>query len=202
MSLPSSLLRSEPNKKSALLATCFTLVSCLSFSLTLNVEVTCFSKILVDFQQTTQRYIPGDRTLQTSIFFFCLFFVLYCNNAVWKYTFFTINSWWKLLIILCHSMKSFDHIRSLNFIAILTKKKSVKGTGSFPNMMECILKYDFNMGYHKCNYILFFCKIVFTYYTNSSVYVFISPYDGDLVQYKIMSFLGGGVPESGIVKNY
>jgi hypothetical protein len=41
----------------------FMLVSCLAYSSTLKVELICFSEMLVDFQQTTQRYIPNDRIL-------------------------------------------------------------------------------------------------------------------------------------------
>jgi hypothetical protein len=36
----------------------FMLASCLAYSLTLKMEVTCFSETSVDFQRTTQRYIP------------------------------------------------------------------------------------------------------------------------------------------------
>jgi hypothetical protein len=39
------------------------LVSCLAYSSTLKMESICSSKMLVDVQQTTQRYIPEDRTL-------------------------------------------------------------------------------------------------------------------------------------------
>jgi hypothetical protein len=46
----------------ALLATCFTLVSCMTYSLTLKMQGTCSSETLVDFQQTTLCYIPEDRT--------------------------------------------------------------------------------------------------------------------------------------------
>jgi hypothetical protein len=42
----------------------FTLVSCLAYSSTLKMEVTCFSETSVDFQRTTRRYMPGDTTLQ------------------------------------------------------------------------------------------------------------------------------------------
>jgi hypothetical protein len=49
---------------SALLATCFMLVSCLAYSLTLKMA-TYSSKMMVDFQQVTQRYIPEDIPLQT-----------------------------------------------------------------------------------------------------------------------------------------
>jgi hypothetical protein len=45
------------------LATCFTLVSCLAYSSTLKMEVTCSSETSVDFQRTTQRYIPKDRNI-------------------------------------------------------------------------------------------------------------------------------------------
>jgi hypothetical protein len=47
-----------------LFATCFTLVSCLAYSLTLKKEVTCSSETSVDYQRTTWHYIPEDRTLQ------------------------------------------------------------------------------------------------------------------------------------------
>jgi hypothetical protein len=66
-----------------LLATCFLLISCLAYSstlgsacyllhagfllaysLTLKMEVTCFSEMLVDFQQTASHYIPEERTLK------------------------------------------------------------------------------------------------------------------------------------------
>jgi hypothetical protein len=43
---------------------CFTLVSCLAYILTLNMEVICSSKKSFDFQRTTRRYIPGDITTQ------------------------------------------------------------------------------------------------------------------------------------------
>jgi hypothetical protein len=42
----------------------FTLVSCLAYSWTLKTEATCSSETLVDFQRTTRRCIPEDRTLQ------------------------------------------------------------------------------------------------------------------------------------------
>jgi hypothetical protein len=41
----------------------FLLVSCSSYSSTLNMEVTCSSVTLVDFQWTTWHYIPEDRNL-------------------------------------------------------------------------------------------------------------------------------------------
>jgi hypothetical protein len=47
----------------ALLATCFTLVSCLAYSSTLMMEATCFPETSTDFQRITLRYIPEDRTL-------------------------------------------------------------------------------------------------------------------------------------------
>jgi hypothetical protein len=111
MSPPSSMLKSKPNKKSAVLVTCFTLVSCLAFSLILNTEVICFFKILVDFQQTTKRYISEDRTLRTLIFLFLppFCFVLW-ERCMKIYSPLTLNSY-----------EASDHIRSLNVITILTK---------------------------------------------------------------------------------
>jgi hypothetical protein len=47
----------------ALLATWFTLFSCLAYSSTLNMEAICFSETSADFQQATWRYIPEDGTL-------------------------------------------------------------------------------------------------------------------------------------------
>jgi hypothetical protein len=57
---PSSGSKNKPSR--ALLATCFMLVSCLAYYLTLKIEVTYSSKTSVDFQWTTQHYIPEDRT--------------------------------------------------------------------------------------------------------------------------------------------
>jgi hypothetical protein len=45
------------------LATRFTLLSCLAYSSTLQMEAVCSSETSVDFQRTTRRYIPEDRTL-------------------------------------------------------------------------------------------------------------------------------------------
>jgi hypothetical protein len=50
-------------QRESLFATCFTLVSCLSYSSTLKMEVTCSSETSVDFRRTTRRYIPEDRAL-------------------------------------------------------------------------------------------------------------------------------------------
>jgi hypothetical protein len=47
----------------ALSSSCFMLVSCLAYSLSLKMEVTCSTETSVDFQWTTHCYIPGDRTL-------------------------------------------------------------------------------------------------------------------------------------------
>jgi hypothetical protein len=41
----------------------FMLVSCLAHSSTLKIEATCSSETPVDFERTTWRYIPQDRTL-------------------------------------------------------------------------------------------------------------------------------------------
>jgi hypothetical protein len=48
---------------SLLLATCFMLVSCMAYFLTLKMEAICSSKTLVDSQQTAQCYVPEDRVL-------------------------------------------------------------------------------------------------------------------------------------------
>jgi hypothetical protein len=41
----------------------FTLVSCLTYFSTVQIEATCSSEKSVDFQRTTRRYIPQGRTL-------------------------------------------------------------------------------------------------------------------------------------------
>jgi hypothetical protein len=56
-----SQLKSQRNM-SPLLATCFTLVSCLAYSLALKMGATHSSETPADFQQTTQCYIPEDST--------------------------------------------------------------------------------------------------------------------------------------------
>jgi hypothetical protein len=45
----------------ALLAACFTLVSCLSYYSTMKVEATYSSEMSVNFERTTRRYIPEDK---------------------------------------------------------------------------------------------------------------------------------------------
>jgi hypothetical protein len=40
---------------------CYLLVSCFTYSSILKTELTRFSEMLVDFQQTTQRYNPEDK---------------------------------------------------------------------------------------------------------------------------------------------
>jgi hypothetical protein len=53
----------SPPSAVTLIATCFTLVSCSAYSLTLNTEVIFSSETSVCFQRITWRYIPVDRTL-------------------------------------------------------------------------------------------------------------------------------------------
>jgi hypothetical protein len=48
------------------LATLFTLVSCLAYSLTLKMEATFSPETSLDFQRTTRRYIREDRTLENN----------------------------------------------------------------------------------------------------------------------------------------
>jgi hypothetical protein len=50
------------SKSQALLATFFTLISCLACSSTLKVEAIYFSETSLDFRRITRRYIPEDRT--------------------------------------------------------------------------------------------------------------------------------------------
>jgi hypothetical protein len=62
--------------------TCFTVVSCLTYSSTLKIEATCSSETSVDFQLTTRCYIPEDRTLQRWILLSKLFFCSEYSNAM------------------------------------------------------------------------------------------------------------------------
>jgi hypothetical protein len=58
-----------------------TLCSPLKVNLHLQMEATCFSKTSVDFQRTTQHYIPKDRTRQLIfIQIFCIIAFTYCYN--------------------------------------------------------------------------------------------------------------------------
>jgi hypothetical protein len=66
-------------------ATCFTLVSCLPFSPTMNMEVECFSKMLVAYQQTTMH----SRTL------LYINFVLYLGN---KFNLIAISEFHKMVL--------------------------------------------------------------------------------------------------------
>jgi hypothetical protein len=69
-------------------AVCFSLISCLAYS-TLNIEATCYSETSVDFQRTTRRYIPEERTLRNhscenlKSYTWILFSGMWCH-AVWK----------------------------------------------------------------------------------------------------------------------
>jgi hypothetical protein len=69
----------------ALLVTCFMLVSYLAYSSTLKMA-TCSSKTPVDFQRTTQRYIPKDTTLLHStktisfIIFYSPFIIIFPSH--------------------------------------------------------------------------------------------------------------------------
>jgi hypothetical protein len=50
-----------------MLATCLRLVYCLAYFSALKVEAKCSSEMSVDFQRTTQHYIPEDRTLKYTV---------------------------------------------------------------------------------------------------------------------------------------
>jgi hypothetical protein len=74
MSPPSSESKNKYSRNereggsSAELATCFALVSWLTYFSTLRMEATCSSETSVDFQRTTRRYIPEDRTLHNHLY--------------------------------------------------------------------------------------------------------------------------------------
>jgi hypothetical protein len=53
-------------RRLVLLENCLILVSCLAYSSTLKIEATGSSEISVDFQRTTQSYIPQDRNHSNS----------------------------------------------------------------------------------------------------------------------------------------
>jgi hypothetical protein len=57
------IMSPQPPVSNAMLATCFMVVSCLAFSLTMKMEATGSSEMPVDFQWTMQCYISEDRTL-------------------------------------------------------------------------------------------------------------------------------------------
>jgi hypothetical protein len=61
-------LKNESISQANFAATCFILISCLAYSLTLKTGVTCSFKTSVDFQWTTCHYIPHDRILHFSYF--------------------------------------------------------------------------------------------------------------------------------------
>jgi hypothetical protein len=52
----------KSKNKVALFATCFTVASCLTYSSILKMEATCSSETSVDFQLTTRRSVPEDKT--------------------------------------------------------------------------------------------------------------------------------------------
>jgi ribosomal protein L23 len=54
----------ERSQREKLLATCFTLASCLTCSSNLKMEAKCSSATLVDYHRTMRCYIPEERTLQ------------------------------------------------------------------------------------------------------------------------------------------
>jgi hypothetical protein len=68
MSLLSSMSKNKPSKnpasKQMASRAAFALVSFFAYSCTLKMEATCSSETSVDFQRSTWRYIPEDRTLQ------------------------------------------------------------------------------------------------------------------------------------------
>jgi hypothetical protein len=57
----------------------FTLVSCLTYSLTLKMEATSFSKKSVEFGRTTRLYIPEDRSFHKPTISFFLFMTFWLH---------------------------------------------------------------------------------------------------------------------------
>jgi hypothetical protein len=84
------------------LATCFMLVTCSTYSLTLKMEATYSSETSVDFQRITQRYIPEDRTMQGVLNWPLI--SIYCQGRQYVYVttflhalqtpFFNYYYWW------------------------------------------------------------------------------------------------------------
>jgi hypothetical protein len=71
MSPPSSATKNKPSKKplwKLCLSPAFTQGFCLAYSSTPKTESTCCTETWVNFQRTTWRYIPEDRTLQANFF--------------------------------------------------------------------------------------------------------------------------------------
>jgi hypothetical protein len=64
-----------------LLVACFMLVSCFAYSLILKMEVICFSKMLVNFHQTMQHYIPKVEVLRPAVDFIDFDIVTYIGNT-------------------------------------------------------------------------------------------------------------------------
>jgi hypothetical protein len=59
----------------------FTLVSCWAYSFTQKMEATYSFEMSTDFQRTTRRYIPEDRTLQLEQITSCLFSMYFARRA-------------------------------------------------------------------------------------------------------------------------
>jgi hypothetical protein len=59
VSSSSNMYKTYKHIKVPLLATCFTLVSCLASSSSLKMEAPCYCEMLADFQQTIQSCIPA-----------------------------------------------------------------------------------------------------------------------------------------------
>jgi hypothetical protein len=59
---------------------CFMLVSCLVYSLTLNMEAKYSSKTSVEFRRTIRIYVPEDIIFILILFYICYFVVLCCVN--------------------------------------------------------------------------------------------------------------------------
>jgi hypothetical protein len=118
----------------------FLLVCCLTYSSTLKMEMARSSKMLVNFQRTTQRYIPKDLTLQSLNDFFTYNLLpvscyIHMFRSVYIYT--CINFCLTLLNLVCLQFRSGRSANSLtNQI-----KKQMSAARMTTRMFELLLQW-------------------------------------------------------------
>jgi hypothetical protein len=74
--------QNESGSKIAVLAACFMLVSCSTYSSTLKMEEIYWSETSVDFHQTTRRYIPENRDRQLLIILFLVSLLIWNVRSI------------------------------------------------------------------------------------------------------------------------